>query len=69
MIASAKPKRYFVRRATRRDGSGFGMQYLNVWSVCDSKKFNMIEVATFVNEAEADAVCKLLNSNEEYEND
>jgi hypothetical protein len=55
--------RYFVR--WRVDSS----LVLLGWDICDREKFDKIEVAMFGPEdrAEAVAICKLLNSNEEIE--
>jgi hypothetical protein len=70
MIASAKHKRYFVRwRTALRTDDTYGGLKLVGWDVCDSRKFDNIAVASFgIHEKEqADAICKLLNSNEEIE--
>lgn len=57
--------RYFVRwRVEPTDG---GHLRLLGWDVCDREKFDKIEVASFAptEKDKAEAICKLLNSNEE----
>ena len=57
--------RYFVRWRTEYGGNGFPK--LLGWDVCDSKKFDKIEIAEFAPDEEdkAEGLCKLLNSIEE----
>lgn len=63
------PQRYFVRWVTRSDPEKNQLIHVG-FAVCDSKKFDKIEVAEFgLDELrQAQAVCKLLNSQEEIEN-
>lgn len=60
--------RYFVRWVTELGDGGYLRQV--AWQVCDRRKFDNIDLATFTmsEKAQADAMCKLLNSIEE-END
>ena len=57
--------RYFVR--WRVDPEKGGHLLLRGWDVCDRNTFKI--VATFMSheKAQAEAICKLLNSNEEVE--
>ena len=57
--------RYFVRWRTAPMVDG-NIRLLG-WDVCDRKKFDKIEVASFAptEKEQAEAICKLLNSNEE----
>lgn len=57
--------RYFVRWRTKREN---GNLILSGWDVCDWRAFDKIEVASFAADErdKADAICKLLNSNEEH---
>ena len=57
--------RYFVRWRTKREN---GNLILSGWDVCYWMAFDKIEVVSFAaNErGKADAICKLLNSNEEH---
>ena len=59
--------RYFVRWRTTYTPTG---PLLRGWEVCDREKFDNIAVAAFMSDerSKADAICKLLNSNEEVEN-
>jgi hypothetical protein len=60
--------RYFVRWITEVGEGGCLKQ--TAWQVCDRRKFDKIDLAMFKldEKAQADAMCKLLNSIEE-END
>lgn len=62
-------KRYFVRWRTEPRRGGIPGIFVVGWDVCDFDKFDKLEVASFgPNEKEqADAICKLLNSNEEID--
>lgn len=62
------PKRYFVRTTTRGDFTTGRLVHIG-FSVCDNHRFDKIEVAEFGPDEreQAEAVCKLLNSNEEEE--
>ena len=57
--------RYFTRWMTEHDGGG-GLRVTN-WQVCDRRKFDKIDLATFPMEEKykAEAMCRLLNSIEE----
>lgn len=62
-------RRYFVRWRTEFIARNRFPRIIG-WDVCDNEKFDNLEVASFgPNERDqADAICKLLNSNEEVEN-
>jgi hypothetical protein len=57
--------RYFIRWVTEHDGRG-GLRQV-AWEVCDRRKFDKIDLATFpmAEKYKAEAMCKLLNSIEE----
>jgi hypothetical protein len=57
--------RYFTRWVTEHD-SKKGLRQI-AWQVCDSRKFDKIDLVTFPmsEKAQAEGMCKLLNSIEE----
>ena len=58
-------RRYFVRWRTRTENGNLVLDGLDV---CDGQAFDKIKVASFAADErdKADAICKLLNSNEQH---